>query len=120
MPAMLLAQPYYHHCYYDSASMLARYAPHLKIGRGSKVLHQIRCNPALMAICFVVEVKHVRLWIQLRSISAIILDCIDVGECFHPKLAVEPSAKGVEDLILFLRAMPHYNGNESHSQEIVK
>jgi hypothetical protein len=79
----------------------------VKLRPHPKVLHQIGGYSPLMSIRFVVEVYHVTLWIKLGFISDVVFDSIDMGKGLHAKLAVESSAKGVENLILLLGAVPN-------------
>jgi hypothetical protein len=60
-----------------------------------------------MTICLVVEVKSVRLRVQLGFIVAEPFDSVDVWEGLHAELAVKSSPKGIENLVLFLSAMPY-------------
>src|SRR5690242_535980 len=79
---------------------------HLKICLGAKILHKICRNPSLVAIGFVVKVYHVALREQLRGISAVVSDGINVREGLHSKFAVETAAKRVKDLVFLLRTVP--------------
>ena len=53
-----------------------------------------------------------RLRVELRGVCAVVLDGIDVRECFHTKLAIETPAEGIENLVLFLCAMPDCVNNQ--------
>jgi hypothetical protein len=60
-----------------------------------------------MPICLVVKIQHVALGIQLRRVCAVVTDSIDVGKSFHTKFRIEATSQGIEDLVLFLRAVPY-------------
>jgi hypothetical protein len=45
-----------------------------------------------MSVRFIMEIKHVALRVQLRRISAVVLDRVDMWECFHAEFAVEAAA----------------------------
>lgn len=64
-----------------------------------------------MTVGLVVEVDHM----GLRELVFRVLDKVvnggEVGECFHSKLAVEPAAESIKNLVLFLRSMPHCFGD---------
>lgn len=60
-----------------------------------------------MTISLVVKVQHVALRVQLGRIGAVVSDRIDMRERLHAKFAVETPPKRIEDLVLFLRAVPY-------------
>lgn len=45
--------------------------------------------------------------IQLCGIGTVISDGVDVRECFHSELAVEPATERIEDLVLLLCPVPY-------------
>lgn len=85
----------------------AHITTYLKLRLRPEVLHQVGRNSPLMAVRFVVEVEHMGLRVELRRVRAIILDCINMREGLHPKLAVESTAKRVKNLIFFLGTVPY-------------
>jgi hypothetical protein len=60
-----------------------------------------------MSIRLVVKIQHVTLRVQLRGVCTVVSDSIDVGKSLHAELAVESTAQRIEDLVLFLRPVPH-------------
>lgn len=61
-----------------------------------------------MAIGLVVEVHHMRLRMFVGLVLNKRLDGRQVRECLHAKLAVEPAAQAVENLVLLLRTVPYW------------
>lgn len=64
-----------------------------------------------MTVGLVVEVDNMGLGEFVLRIFDKVVNGRDVGECLHSKLAVEPAAESIEDLVLLLRSMPHYSGD---------
>lgn len=64
-----------------------------------------------MTVGLVVEVDHMGLGELVFRVLDKVVNGREVGECLHSKLAVEPAAESIEDLILLLRSMPHYSGD---------
>jgi hypothetical protein len=61
---------------------------YLKISLGPKVLNQVGRNPPLMSVSLIMKIQHMR-------------------ERLHAELAIEPTTQRVENLVLFLRAVPY-------------
>lgn len=64
-----------------------------------------------MTIGLVVEIYNMGLREHVLGILDKVFNGRDVGECLHSKLAVEPAAESIENLVLLLRSMPHYSGD---------
>jgi hypothetical protein len=84
---------------------------YLEVCGGPQILYKVRRQSSFMTVGLVVEVDNM----GLREFILRILDKVvnggDVGECLHSKLAVEPTAESIEDLVLLLGSMPNYSGD---------
>ena len=74
---------------------------------GTDVLNKIRCDTAFVAVGFVMEVKNVGLGVEIFRVGDEGFNRGKMGEGFHAEFRVESSAKGVENLVLLLCAMPN-------------
>ena len=81
---------------------------YLKVCGRSKVLNEVGGDSSFVTIGLVMEIEHVRLGILVFLILHEVVNRRKVWERLHAEFGVESAPKSIENLILFLRSMPHY------------
>lgn len=61
-----------------------------------------------MAVSFIMEVHDMGLRMHISLVLNERLDCLHMRECLHTKLAVEPAAQTIENLVLLLCTVPYW------------